>query len=92
MIPDTSSIAGYTIFREEANDAAPDLTKQAPVHPLDPLSVEEIRAATKIIRDYATPKNLKFNFLSLREPAKAEYQAFRAGRGPRPVRRAFGSC
>ncbi|KAH8838205.1 hypothetical protein MCOR27_000463 [Pyricularia oryzae] len=90
MIPDTSSIAGYTIFREEANDAAPDLTKQAPVHPLDPLSVEEIRAATKIIRDYATPKNLKFNFLSLREPAKAEYQAFRAGRGPRPVRRAFG--
>lgn len=34
MIVDTSSIAGYTIFREEASDAAPDLSKARSVHPL----------------------------------------------------------
>lgn len=34
MIADTSSIAGYTIFREEPNDAVPDLSKQRSVHPL----------------------------------------------------------
>ena len=56
---------------------------------LDPLSIEEIRAAAKIIRDYASPKSLKFNCLTLREPKKAEYAAFRARTGPRPARRAF---
>jgi len=34
MIPDTSSIAGYTIFREEPNDAAPDLSSIEHTHPL----------------------------------------------------------
>jgi primary-amine oxidase len=34
MIPDTSSIAGYTIFRDEPNDAAPDLTQIEYTHPL----------------------------------------------------------
>ena len=34
MIADTSSIAGYTVYREEPNDAAPDLSKQHTVHPL----------------------------------------------------------
>ncbi|UPK91440.1 hypothetical protein LCI18_002375 [Fusarium solani-melongenae] len=89
MIADTSSIAGYTIFREEPNDAAPDLSNSQNSHPLDPLSIEEIRAAVKIIRDYASPKSLKFNCLTLREPKKAEYAAFRARTGPRPARRAF---
>jgi primary-amine oxidase len=37
MIADTSSIAGYTIFREEPNDAAPDLSKQPLAHPLGKL-------------------------------------------------------
>lgn len=32
---------------------------------------------------------LKFNCLTLREPEKACYAAFRAGKGPRPPRRAF---
>lgn len=34
MIADTSSIAGYTIFREEPNDAAPDLSNSQNSHPL----------------------------------------------------------
>lgn len=34
MIPDTSSIAGYTIFREEPNDPAPDLSSIEHTHPL----------------------------------------------------------
>ncbi|KAH7361887.1 peroxisomal copper amine oxidase [Plectosphaerella cucumerina] len=89
MIADTSSIAGYTIFREEANDAAPDLSKARSVHPLDQLSIDEIRASSSIIRQYADPKIVKFNCVTLREPRKAEYAAFRAGTGPRPDRRAF---
>lgn len=89
MIADTSSIAGYTIFREEASDAAPDLSRSRSTHPLDQLSIEEIRAAAKLIREHAHPKQLKFNCLTLREPKKHEYAAFRARRGPRPERRAF---
>jgi len=89
MFADTSSIAGYTIFREEPNDAAPDLSKQRSVHPLDQLSIEEIRVASRLIRDHAPSSTLKFNCLTLREPKKAEYAAFRDGRGPRPDRRAF---
>ncbi|KAM0334154.1 hypothetical protein ACHAQA_001174 [Verticillium albo-atrum] len=88
MIVDTSSIAGYTIFREEASDAAPNLPKAHSVHPLDQLSIEEIRAASLLIRQHADPKVVKFNCLTLREPKKLEYAAFRAGRGPRPDRRA----
>lgn len=38
MIADTSSIAGYTIFREEPNDAAPDLSNSQHLHPLGMLS------------------------------------------------------
>ncbi|KAK7221805.1 hypothetical protein V2G26_009808 [Clonostachys chloroleuca] len=89
MIADTSSIAGYTIFREEPNDAAPDLSKQPLAHPLDQLSIEELRVAAKTIRDHAAPKAVKFNCLTLREPKKADYAAFRNGSGPRPDRRAF---
>ncbi|KAF2014192.1 hypothetical protein BU24DRAFT_441798 [Aaosphaeria arxii CBS 175.79] len=89
MIADTSSIAGYTIYREEANDAAPDLSKARLAHPLDQLSIEEIRVASGLIRQYASPKTLKFNCLTLREPKKNEYAAFRSGSAPRPDRRAF---
>ena len=56
---------------------------------VDQLSIEEIRIAAKIIRDSASAKTLKFNCLTLREPKKYEYQAFKAHRGPRPDRRAF---
>ncbi|KAF4219059.1 hypothetical protein CNMCM5878_003914 [Aspergillus fumigatiaffinis] len=56
---------------------------------LDQLSPDEIRAATQLIREIPTGQNIKFNCLTLREPLKAEYLAFRQGEGPRPDRRAF---
>ncbi|POS79322.1 primary-amine oxidase [Diaporthe helianthi] len=89
MIADTSSIAGYTILREEPSDVAPDLSTQRPAHPLDQLSIEEIQWAAKLIKEHASPRTLKFNCLTLREPKKNEYAAFKAGAGPRPDRRAF---
>jgi primary-amine oxidase len=89
MIADTSSIAGYTIYRDEPSDAAPDLRKEPSHHPLDQLSIEEIRVASRLIRDHAAPKTIKFNCLTLREPAKREYTAYRDHNGPCPDRRAF---
>ncbi|KAJ0333889.1 hypothetical protein COL154_010668 [Colletotrichum chrysophilum] len=89
MIEDSSSLPGYTIFQEEATDAIPDLSAKPLGHPLDPLSVDEIRVAAKLIRTYAKFNTLKFNCLTLREPEKGCYAAFRAGKGPRPPRRAF---
>jgi primary-amine oxidase len=56
---------------------------------LDQLSIEEIQRAAKLIKEHAGPKTLKFNCLTLREPKKNEYAAFKAGCGPRPNRRAF---
>lgn len=55
----------------------------------DQLSAQEISLASSIIRQYAQPKQLKFNCVTLREPKKAEYHAFRNGTSPRPDRRAF---
>lgn len=56
---------------------------------IDQLSIEEIQSAARLIKEYASPKTLKFNCLTLREPKKNEYAAFKAGCGPRPDRRAF---
>lgn len=91
MAPDTTSIAGYTIFREGDYDsaAAAALMPRGVPHPLDPLSILEIPAAAQIIREYANPKSLKFNCITLREPKKLEYAAYRQGKAPRPDRRAF---
>lgn len=88
---DTTSIAGYTIFRaEDTGSSAVEPSLQQPlVHPLDQLSINEIALAAKIIRQHAQPKALKFNCITLREPLKAEYAAFRERRGPRPDRKAF---
>lgn len=55
----------------------------------DQLSIEEIQRAAKLIKEFASPKTLKFNCLTLREPKKNEYAAFKSGCGPRPDRRAF---
>ncbi|OAA64323.1 peroxisomal copper amine oxidase [Niveomyces insectorum RCEF 264] len=92
---DTTSIAGYTIFREEDTGSSAiekdlaALAQQDPVHPLDQLSIKEISLAAKSIRRHVHPKELKFNCITLREPPKAEYVAFREHRGPRPDRKAF---
>jgi primary-amine oxidase len=56
---------------------------------LDQLSLDETRAATQLIRERLAGQDIKFNCLTLREPLKAEYLAFRQGEGPRPDQRAF---
>ncbi|KAE8312506.1 copper amine oxidase [Aspergillus transmontanensis] len=91
MAPDTTSIPGYTIFRKEDYDsaAAAAVTPQGIPHPLDQLSIAEIPVAAALFREYASPKQLKFNCITLREPKKQEYAAFKQGNGPRPDRRAF---
>ncbi|KAF4122237.1 primary-amine oxidase [Geosmithia morbida] len=89
MIPDSSSIAGYTIFRKEPNDPVPDLSRQRQVHPLDQLSVDEIRVASELIKAYTSPNIIKFNCLTLYEPERAAYTAFRDGTGSKPDRKAF---
>jgi primary-amine oxidase len=53
------------------------------------LSIVEIHAAAKLIREMAAPKTPKFNCITLREPPKLQYAAYRQGRGSRPDRRAF---
>ena len=45
--------------------------------------------AASLLRKYAQPKQLKFNCITLLEPPKAEYRAFRSGMAPRPDRKAF---
>ncbi|RMJ26519.1 amine oxidase [Aspergillus sp. HF37] len=91
MAPDTSSIAGYTIFHEGDYDsaAAAAVTPRVVPHPLDQLSIVEVPAAAQLIREYASPKVLKFNCITLREPRKQDYAAYRHGQAPRPDRRAF---
>ncbi|KAB8231707.1 peroxisomal copper amine oxidase [Aspergillus alliaceus] len=91
MAPDTTSIPGYTIFRKGDYDsaAAAALIRQGIPHPLDQLSIAEIPVAAALLREYASPKSLKFNCITLREPRKQEYVAFKQGKGPRPDRRAF---
>lgn len=91
MAPDTTSIAGYTIFREGDYDsaAAASLMPRGVPHPLDQLSIVEVPAAAQLIRQHASPKILKFNCVTLREPKKLEYAAYRQGKAPRPDRCAF---
>ncbi|KAE8152072.1 copper amine oxidase [Aspergillus avenaceus] len=91
MAPDTTSIPNYTIFREGDYDsaAAAALIPQRIPHPLDQLSILEIPKVTKLIREHANGKALKFNCITLREPKKDEYAAYKQGRGPRPERRAM---
>ncbi|KAJ5763405.1 hypothetical protein N7533_002086 [Penicillium manginii] len=89
--PDTTSIPGYTIFRGGDYDsvAAAAMLPQGTPHPLDQLSIKEIPEVAKIVRDYINPKTVKFNCITLREPRKAEYAAFKAGKIPAPDRRGF---
>ncbi|KAJ6000340.1 hypothetical protein N7481_000749 [Penicillium waksmanii] len=89
--PDTTSIPGYTIFREGDYDsvAATAMLPQGTPHPLDQLSIKEIPQVAKLVRDYCNPRTVKFNCITLREPRKAEYASFKAGKIPAPDRRGF---
>ncbi|UNI24869.1 Primary-amine oxidase [Purpureocillium takamizusanense] len=90
QLPDTTSIPGYIILPDPDENApqaaAPPRTA---VHPLDQLSAVEITTTARLIREHASPQQVKFNCITLREPKKNEYAAFRSRVGPRPERRAF---
>ncbi|KAL5346685.1 hypothetical protein ACLOAV_008392 [Pseudogymnoascus australis] len=65
-----------------------------PFNPIDlyqqaPPSLGEISVVTKLIRNHAGGLQVKFNSITLREPLKEEYAAFRSDRGPRPDRKAI---
>ncbi|CEJ88356.1 Putative Amine oxidase [[Torrubiella] hemipterigena] len=86
---DTTTIAGYEIYPHI--EAFPQESAQAPrpvPHPLDQLDIIEISTACKIIKE-AHAKKTKFNCITLHDPPKAEYAAFKRGAAPRPVRKAF---
>lgn len=62
-------------------------------HPLDPLSAAEIKAAAAACRTRAAQEKvaslLRFNAISLQEPAKHQLVAYDTGRARKPARRAF---
>ncbi|KAM0742919.1 hypothetical protein ACQRIT_003096 [Beauveria bassiana] len=87
--PDLDLIAGYEVYPEQTYDPKTAASLRHQTHPLDQLSMQEISHAVKMIRDKASPAEVKFNCVTLREPRKAEYAAFKAGSGPRPERKAF---
>jgi primary-amine oxidase len=53
------------------------------------LSIVEVHAAAKLIRETAAAKTVKFNCITLREPPKLQYAVYKQGRASRPDRRAF---
>ncbi len=63
-------IANLSVQAQQANFA----------HPLDPLSKEEIAAASKLLKDSGKlPANARFQTIVLNEPPKAEVYTFKAG-------------
>jgi primary-amine oxidase len=100
MAPDTDSIAGYAIYNNEAASEYrnPNPTRSGLPHPLDQLSVIEVLEVAALVRANFSEARVKFNAITLLEPPKSQYTAFRDHHGPRPERRAFvtvllsGSC
>ncbi|KAK3182553.1 hypothetical protein K4F52_006193 [Lecanicillium sp. MT-2017a] len=87
--PDLDVIPGYEVYPEQEYSAQEAATLRHQIHPLDQLSIQEISGAARMIREKAAPAQVKFNCITLREPAKSEYNAYKAGTGPRPDRKAF---
>ena len=61
-----------------------DRAMAAASHPLDPLSADELRAATRAMRADPRHKEALFPQIALREPAKTEVLAWQPGE---PVKR-----
>lgn len=60
-----------------------------PAHPLDPLSIDEIKATTTIIKNYFAGKNISFNTITLKEPSKKAYLDWKEKNGAFPPRIAY---
>lgn len=55
----------------------------------DPLSADEIILSASLMREHLASGRLKFNCITLHEPSRSEYAAFRAGTLIHPDRRSF---
>ncbi|KAE8394834.1 copper amine oxidase [Aspergillus alliaceus] len=64
-------------------------TVERNLHPLDPLTADEVIVTAALIRDHAGLDDLAFNCITLQEPQRCEYTAFRNGAACHPDRRAF---
>ncbi|GME66697.1 unnamed protein product [[Candida] boidinii] len=60
-----------------------------PVHPLDPLSVEEISAITAVVKNHFAGRQISFNTVTLREPTKKAYLEWKEQGGAFPPRNAY---
>lgn len=61
----------------------------APPHPLDPLTTQEIKATSLVVRSHYKGQTLVFNTVSLREPIKRAYYDWKERNGPKPPRLAY---
>ncbi|KAK3669910.1 hypothetical protein LTR78_010221 [Recurvomyces mirabilis] len=92
MGPDTEIIAGYEVYTPQAAADYGRSTRNSTstaVHPLDQLSITEITDAASIVKGHYGNTGVKFNTITLKEPKKVDYVAFRDSNGPRPDREAF---
>lgn len=87
--PDLDVIPGYEVYPEQEYSVQEAAGLRHQVHPLDQLSIQEISQAARLIREKAAPSQVKFNCITLREPLKKQYNAYKSGTGPRPDRQAF---
>ena len=62
---------------------------QRALHPLDPLSAQEIKEVSSIIKQQYSGKKLNFNTITLREPSKKAYYSWKETNGPMPPRLAY---
>lgn len=60
-----------------------------PNHPLDPLSVAELKAVSSLIKNRYQDRNISFNTITVKEPSKTEYLNWKEKNGPFPKRIAY---
>ncbi|RLV85507.1 Peroxisomal primary amine oxidase [Meyerozyma sp. JA9] len=61
----------------------------SPMHPLDPLSPQEIKAVASIVKAKNKGKEIMFNTVTLKEPVKSAYYHWKEKGGPMPARLAY---
>ncbi|ODV61269.1 amine oxidase [Ascoidea rubescens DSM 1968] len=60
-----------------------------PAHPLDPLSIAELKAVVSVVKNEYSTKDISFNTVTLREPTKDAYLNWKERNGPLPPRLAY---
>lgn len=74
------------ISKQAAASASP-LPK--PKNPLDPLTTQEIKACTNVIKEYFAGRKIYFNTVTVKEPTKRAYLEWKDNNGPFPPRVAY---